>query len=90
MILIELDDEQQTVFDTAMGLGLYPSEKALLADGLTAAQARIDAWAEEMRRRDRECARIPADEVFDRLLSDLEELAQAQEGNADPALSGTR
>jgi len=79
-MLLEIDDKTATLIRTALDIGAYPDEQALLDAGLDDARAKVALWAAEMERRDREDARIPADQAFAQISTHLESLRGEIEG----------
>ncbi len=71
LMTLELTKQQQAVIQQALNIGLYETEEDLLEDGLKNARAKSAAWLAEMKRRDVEDERIPAEQVYAELREHL-------------------
>lgn len=79
-MLLEIDDKTASLIRTALDIGAYPDEQALLDAGLDDARARVAIWVEEMERRAREDVRIPGEVAFAQVRAHLEALRNEIEG----------
>ncbi|MEL6662518.1 MAG: hypothetical protein AAFO57_01990 [Pseudomonadota bacterium] len=79
-MLLEIDDKTASLIQTALDIGAYPNEQALLDAGLDDARAKVAIWVKEMQRRDREDARIPSEAAFSQVRAHLEALRGEIEG----------
>jgi len=76
-MLLEIDDKTATLIRTALDIGAYPDEQALLDAGLDDARAKVALWAEEMERRAKG-PWIDGETVFQELKDELNDRAKAK------------
>lgn len=76
-MLPEIDDKTAILIRTALDIGAYPDEQALLDTGLDDARARVAIWVEEMERRAKG-PWIDGETVFRELKDELTARAKAK------------